>query len=82
MHVCKKDNDDDDTTCMHAKKDNDDDVTHMHANLELNKVINIKPSIYIKLVLHHCFYDKIFETRPHLSIFAKILKVFSLLQNI
>jgi hypothetical protein len=53
------------------------DVTHMHVNLEFKKAIIIKPSIKIKFRLHHCLsYDKILKTKPHLPMFARILKIF------
>ena len=38
---------------------------------KIKKTITIKPSIQIKFELHHCFsYDKIFQTRPQLLLFA------------
>jgi len=42
---------------------------------EIKKAINIKLSIYIKFGFHHyLFHDKIFKTRPHLTIFAQYFK--------
>jgi hypothetical protein len=57
---------------VHVEDDNDDDATHMDANSKLKKSISIKPSIQIKLELHHyLFYEMNFKTRPHLLIFAR-----------
>ena len=46
--------------------------------LKLKKVVAIKLSIKIKFRLHHYLsYNKIFKTRPHLSMFARyFLKIF------
>ena len=56
---------------MHANVNKSADITHTHANFELKKTITIKLSIQIKFEYHHyLFYDKIFKTRPHLSMFT------------
>ena len=61
--------------CMYAQPDKNADITYMHANQKLKKTITIKPSIQIKFEFHHYLsYDKIFKTRPHLPMFARIFK--------
>jgi len=56
---------------------------HMQGELLLKKSINLKLYVQIKFRLHHyVFYDKIFETIPHLTIFAHyFLKIFLILNN-
>ena len=59
--------------CMHAQPDKNADINYMHANQKLKKTITIKLSIQIKFEFHHYLsYDKIFKTRPHLTMFARI----------
>ena len=57
--------------CMRTEVNKSDDIIHMYANLKLKKTINNKLSIQIKFEYHHYLsYDKIFKTRPHLSMFT------------
>ena len=59
--------------CMHKQTKHT-----VHANSETKKIVAIKLSIKIKFKLHNYLsYNKIFKTRPHLSMFARyFLKIF------
>ena len=69
--------------CIHAEKDNKRWRHPCACKSKTKKTISIKPSIKIKFKFHlYFFYNKIFKTRPHLSIFRWLFSKKIIITNI